>query len=273
MVTRRDYTEEAVNAARGVIVELIHLLSEYRDDIVLIGGWVPDLLFPNPEEPHCGSMDVDIALDHRRFKEKGYKTIRELLLGRGYLPGNEPFQFERVFREEHPRIVVRVDLLAGEYEGSTENEQYQDVQDVQPIKARGCDLAFENYVEIQMQGELPDGGIDTVTVKVASIVPFLVMKGMALHGRYKEKDAYDIYYCLLNYPGGLDALIAEFKPHMDNHLVKEGLKKIAEKFASPDHSGPNHVVRFFDITDEEEQARIERDSYERVNYLSHDLMK
>ena len=55
--------------------------------------------------------------------------------------------------------------------------------------------------------------------------------------------------------------------------VNEGLKKIADKFASPDHRGPNHTVRFSEITDEEEQARIERDAYERVNYLIQNLMK
>jgi len=33
------------------------------------------------------------------------------------------------------------------------------------------------------------------------------MKGMALDDRLKEKDAWDIYYCIQNYPGGLDHLI------------------------------------------------------------------
>ena len=37
MVTRRDYTEEAVEAARSVLVEVLHLLGEYRDNIVLVG--------------------------------------------------------------------------------------------------------------------------------------------------------------------------------------------------------------------------------------------
>jgi len=43
MVTRRDYTDEAVKAAKSVLIELTHLLGEYRDNIVLIGGWVPEL--------------------------------------------------------------------------------------------------------------------------------------------------------------------------------------------------------------------------------------
>jgi hypothetical protein len=47
-----------------------------------------------------------------------------------------------------------------------------------------------------LDGELPGGGKDSVTIRVASIVPFIVMKAMALDDRLKEKDARDIYYCL-----------------------------------------------------------------------------
>jgi len=33
MITRRDYTAEGVEAARSVLVELVHLLGEYKDEI------------------------------------------------------------------------------------------------------------------------------------------------------------------------------------------------------------------------------------------------
>jgi hypothetical protein len=46
MVTRRDYNAEMVEAARSVLIELTHLLGKYREQIVLIGGWVPEMLFP-----------------------------------------------------------------------------------------------------------------------------------------------------------------------------------------------------------------------------------
>jgi tRNA nucleotidyltransferase/poly(A) polymerase len=81
MVSKKDYSAEAVRAAHSVLIELIRLLGEYRDHIVLVGGWVPDLLFGNPNSPHIGSIDVDLALDHRNLKDEGYRTIRRLLLG------------------------------------------------------------------------------------------------------------------------------------------------------------------------------------------------
>ena len=118
-----------------------------------------------------------------------------------------------------------------------------------------------------MSGTLPGGGKDTATLRVASIVPFLVMKAMALAGRLMEKDAWDIYYCIRYYPGGINKLVEEFQPHLENGLVKEALAIIAEKFASPEHVGPKHVADFDDIRDPEERALVQRDAFERVNAL------
>ncbi len=76
MVTKKDYTAEAVEAARSVLIELIHLLGEYRDHIVVVGGWVPDLLLGNKKTPHVGNMDVDLALDHRNLRDDGYSHTK-----------------------------------------------------------------------------------------------------------------------------------------------------------------------------------------------------
>lgn len=117
MVTRRDYTTEAVDAARSVLIELVHLLGEYKDDIVIIGGWIPEILLPHFSGPHVGSMDVDIALNHQKISEEGYKMIQDLLQSRGYRQGDQPFIFFRTVKIGDKEINVEVDLLAGEYEG------------------------------------------------------------------------------------------------------------------------------------------------------------
>ncbi len=54
----------------------------------------------------------------------------------------------------------------------------------------------------------------------------------------KEKDAYDIYVCLANYPGGIDALVNEFQALRDNGLVRESLGKICAKFKTIHSIGP-----------------------------------
>lgn len=271
MVTKRDYNSLEIEAAKSVLIELMHLLGEYREDIVIVGGWVPEFILNKKKEPYVGTIDVDVALDHRKLQDEGYRSIQELLLNRGYTLGKQPFIFKRELEIDNQKIIIQVDLLAGEYEGTGTSHRHQKFQGIHARKVRGCEIAFQNPIRLTVDGVLPSGGKDSVTIKIASIVSFLVMKGMALDDRIKEKDAWDIYYCLTNYEGGLDGLIKEFKPYMDDGLVKEGLSKIAKHFASIDHTGPKHVADFDEITDEEERARIQRDAFERVNYLLENL--
>lgn len=272
MVTRPDYESLAVEAARSVLLELTRLLGEYRDHIVLVGGWVPELLLPHAEPRHVGSLDIDLALDHRSLPEAGYESIRKLLLGRGYEPHDlQPFIFYRRLSIQGREMIVEVDLLAGEYEGTSKRHRTQRVQDVRPRKARGADLALELSEELNLEGRLPNGAVDRAKVRVAGIVPFLVMKGMALHDRLKEKDAYDVYFCLRNFPGGIEALAAEFRPHVGHGLVKEGLRKLAEKFASPEAFGPAAVADFEQVADRDQRQLIQRDAYERVAALTKEL--
>ncbi|MBI4494590.1 MAG: hypothetical protein HY690_17570 [Chloroflexi bacterium] len=48
-------------------------------------------------------------------------------------------------------------------------------------------------------------------------------------------------------------------------MVREGLAKIAEGFASPEHSGPVFVADFEEFVDPEDRALRQRDANERVN--------
>jgi len=267
MVTQRDYSEELVKAARSVLLEVVHLLGGYWEHIVLVGGWVPDILLNSKESPHIGSIDVDLALNHLKLKDEGYKSIQELLIGRGYRRGKQPFIFYRTVTIEGNDIRVQVDLLSGEYQGTAKSHRHQKIQGGLARKTRGCDLAFDSPLVVTVEGELPGGARDAVKVRVSSIVPFLIMKGMALDERLKEKDAWDIYYCIQNYPGGLDHLIGEFELYLEHGLVKEGLAKIAKHFASEKHVGPRFVADFEEIIDSEEREIRERDAYEKVRYL------
>ena len=121
MVTsRRDYAAEAVEAARSVLVELVQLLGEFREQLVVVGGWVPVLLLADAPEAHVGTLDIDLALDFQRFPEASYTTLLRALTSRGYRQdATQPFRF---FREvpvaDRAPIVVEVDLLAGEYGGT-----------------------------------------------------------------------------------------------------------------------------------------------------------
>ena len=126
---------------------------------------------------------------------------------------------------------------------------------------------------LKQHTNFPNGAKDSAIIRVASIVPFLIMKAIVLDDRLKEKDAYDIYYCLKQYSDKLDDLVAEFRPHLKNGLIQEGLAKLSKNFASVEHTGPKFVAAFEEITDEEDRTQMKRDAFERVNYLLQELLK
>ena len=149
-----------------------------------------------------GSLDVDLALNHTTLQDPGYKTIRDLLAGQGYRQDDDqPYRFWRTVTIGKRPMEIAVDLLAGESEGTGRKHRTQKVQDVRARKARGCELAFRFSEEVPIEGTLPDGARDTAMVRIAAIIPFLSMKGMAMASRLKEKDSWDVYYCMRNYPG------------------------------------------------------------------------
>ena len=266
MVTRSDYPKNEVEACLSVLVEFMTLLGEFKDSIVLVGGWVPYFLIEERKQEHTGSLDIDAALDFKSISSETYSTILELLKERGYEETEQPYVFNRTVKTESgAKVTVRINLLAGEYGGTSKSHRTQKVQDVKARKARGCDLAFDQNFSVTLSSRMPDGAKNEVTIRIAEIVPFLVMKGMALWDRYKEKDAYDIYFAILYYPGGIPKLVSVFKPFKSNKLIREGLGKIRAKFKDIESPGPVWVTNFEEIDDEEEKERVKRDVFERVN--------
>lgn len=110
MVSKRDYSEDLIEAARSVMLEVVRILGEYGDDVIVVGGWVPQLLLPDAKEKHVGSIDVDLALNHLEFDDEGYRTLKEHLLAHDYVQGKQPFIFHREIMLHGRKIAVQVDF-------------------------------------------------------------------------------------------------------------------------------------------------------------------
>ena len=142
---------------------------------------------------------------------------------------------------------------------------------IKTLPATGGNFAFDfPPTDVKIEYMREDGAKDSGYVKVISVVPYLVMKTAAL-GRGKPKDAYDIYYMVDKYEGGVRTLVKEFMPYTDRELIREMCQKLDEKFASPQHAGPTDVVTFMGITEEEEKEQIRQDVYQKIHYLTNKL--
>ena len=103
---------EQVTAARALLGEVCALLAEHRDDAVLVGGWVPEVLFPEARPSHVGSIDVDMAM---RLQRTGYARLVALLRERGFHQGENGYQFFKEIPLPNGRTVrARLDLLTSQ---------------------------------------------------------------------------------------------------------------------------------------------------------------
>ena len=260
-----DYNQGQIEAAHRILIELVNLLAEYQDNLMVIGGWIPEMMFPGLD--HIGSIDVDVLVNHLNMKEAGYETIERILLKNDYhRHPDKSFSFVKTVVVDGEEFPVDVDILAGKYGGTSETHRSQHIHGVAALKATGGNFAFEVAPnKVKIAGKRPDGAEDSATVNLVAVAPFLMMKAAAM-GRGKPKDAYDIFFVIKNYPGGIKQLAEEFAPFRERSLVKEGLQKLADKFASVKHAGPADVADFLEQdADSEEKDRIKRDVYECVS--------
>ena len=207
--------------------------------------------------PHVGTLDVDLGLNAEALGDGEYATLIQALMAHGYQQRQELRRFQLVRRvsaaDGGDAIDVIVDFLMP--------RDAEIVKNVPPLitefavqRASGADLATRFYQMVAIDGPMPGGGRNRVEIAVCSIPALLAMKGHAVHGRYKQKDAYDIYYCVRNYPDGIDALAEACRPLLEHISGEQGYRHIAEKFDTLDGYGPTCVRRFV----EDSQALGER---------------
>lgn len=215
-----------VLASRQLLQEVCALLAPFRDDAVLIGGWVPELRFPDASPGHVGSIDVDFAIRSSRDR---HAEVVAVLNKHGFRSGPEPYQFIKNFEVNGKSLPVKLDLLTSpQHHAST----FAGLKEA-PHPAAGAEYAFEGNTN-ETIGDVP--------VRIASVVPLIVMKTYAMLERTKAKDAYDFNFCLENYLGGIPALAQEFSNVIGDPAVRDVLKRVGNKFKDEEDSGPRDVV-------------------------------
>jgi hypothetical protein len=224
---------DQVAASHAVLIEVANVLGAFRDHLVIIGGWVPELLLPN--HGHIGSVDVDLAVAPTALAGNAYQTICRRLLNAGYAHQMDPTRFiKNIPGAPEP---VKVDLISGEYVQGEKATSIQ-VNELRLSSLRGIDLAFGACDPIEISGAMPDGARNVVRARIVRPEAFILIKAFALADRTKEKDAYDIAFVLQYYEPDLADLAARVRVHAAAGLGREAYGILKEKFALIDSVGP-----------------------------------
>lgn len=264
-----DYSPRQTEAAKRVLIDLGQTLAAFRDCLVVVGGWVPDLLLADAEPRHVGSIDVDLALDPGKLGDGRYaELVRVLIATRRYRLGDKPFQLivDVDLKDGAPSVRVDVEFLAPK-EVKLKKNKPKLLDGFRVLQADGCAAAFHSPEQIELAGRMVRGTRNKVRLQVASLADFIVMKAHALAGRDKPKDAYDICYCLDHFPGGIERLAHAWKVRREERDVKHALEILAEKFASTDDLGPQQIVEFLALPSGDDAAIQARRAYELVQHF------
>ena len=268
-----DYGDRENQAVLQVLVELAQILGSQHQNFVLVGGSVPSLLFENATPEHIGTLDIDLDLNPETLGDYDYAELVKELEDHEYergIKGLKPFQMQRTIdlKDGAKPIPVIIDLLMPK-DAVVREHKPKLIEGLTVQRIDGGIYALKHYQEISIDGYMPDGRPNKVKILVASPPALLVMKGYALVGRDKQKDAYDIWFCIRNYGGGIEALADACKPLMDEDEARQAFINIAEKFREESDFGPITVRRFLENSPDKcgdmTPDQIQADAYLRVS--------
>jgi len=276
MVDISAYEENIVSFSKSILLEIFVLLKSYRENLVLIGGWVPYFLlehykFQDVEFEHIGSIDVDIAIDSTGIPSVNevYESIRQRLERNDYTireaTDNQPIPYS--FEKEIHGKIIHVDFLASAYGGTDKKHRHQRIQDILARKAKGLNIAFQNYEIFNIEGRLPNKAKYSLDVKVAGAVASIITKAIAFEDDISRiKDAYDIYSILKYYKRGIPSVISEIKPYLNDKFVREATEKFSLLFSTLDSVGVIGLADFMlpEARESEDWEFYRRDAFEIV---------
>jgi hypothetical protein len=268
-----DYDVATTARCERALVTLLGDLGPWRERIYLAGGLAPRYLtgqLPVGVRAHVGTADVDLVIGLALGDEtpETYRTLQNNL---------EKAHFEQ--RQPSFRWARDVDGATVLVEFLCETDQVEPGRIFRPksehtgsklgaFNVRGAQLVRRDFVERDIESErLDGGGRSRVTVRVANVLPYTVLKILAFQDRHENKDAYDLVFTLLNHAGGPQvcgraAAASTIARHVQ---VTSALMLLGERFRDVGQDGPNAYASFLATPDDEdEKARLRREGVATV---------
>jgi hypothetical protein len=247
-----EYDEETTRRCERALVTLIGNLGPWGTRVYLAGGLAPRYLvgtLPEDARVHVGTTDVDLVIGLALGDEapETYRTLQANLKKSDFHQGEPSFQWTR----EVDGVKVKLEFLC-------ETDQVEPSFIFRPkgegtgskftaFNVRGAQLVRDDFIEQQIEGErLDEGGRSRVTVRVAGILTYTVLKILAFQDRHDNKDAYDLVFTLLNAEGGPEEAgrRARSSAVAGYEQVEEALALLAERFTDANQDGPSAYASF-----------------------------
>lgn len=273
-----DYDGETTARCERALLTLLGDLGPWRDRVYLVGGLAPRYLVgevPEGARGHVGTVDVDLVIGLALGDEtpETYRTLQNNLEKARFKQREPSFRWAR----DVEGVTVLVEFLCetaevepghifrprGESTGSK----------LAAFNVRGAHLVRDDFIRRDIEGErLDGGGRSRVTVRVANVLPYTVLKIFAFQERHENKDAYDLVFTLLHYEGGPRAAgrAAAASAVAERQQVTEAVRLLEERFRDARQDGPSAYASFLATPgDEDEKARLRQEAVATVGTFLH----
>ena len=260
------YTLDTLELVRRACLYVATRLGDLMEDLTVVGGLVPTLLIdrddlPAGTEPHVGTRDLDIALSVGLLEEERYRELSKRLRMAGFEPDRNPQGrlIRQRWRFENPEgIRVTIDFLIPPTREEDVGGTLRDIEeDFAAIITPGLHLAFEDRVEVELNGITLLGEQARRHIWICGPAAYIVLKALAFDGRGDEKDAYDLYFVVRNIDGGPDRIGLATQPLLGDSLAQQALAILRRDFSDHGGIGPRRVAEFISgAPDDEIQADV-----------------
>lgn len=252
------YDRKRTALIREACLEVATRLNDFKDELRIVGGLVPSLLIdiatlPAGAQAHIGTNDLDLGLSLAILDEHKYEEIAKRLRQAGFkrdvnAEGNPTSQRWQLGKG------VLIDFLIQPSSAKEKGGNLKNLEgDFAAVITPGLHLAFEDFDEVQVEGEVLTGGRAVRAVRVCGPGAFIVLKALAFRGRGENKDAYDLWFILQN----RDDTIDRFRALASDPETQRAIGILEQDFAKADSIGPARVAQFlYQRPDENLQADI-----------------
>jgi hypothetical protein len=241
-----EYDSRKAGLAESALFTIWPNLEPWHDDLALVGGLVPRYICGDISAPRLLPRPVTIDAD------------RGIALGAS-AGGMSSMQFALLENEFHkttsPEGLIRYEKKVGDY--SVPVDFLTDappnihgtviVDDIVATVLPGINRALKTARTMSVTGIDLAGKLQTATVRVCEVGPFLAMKLRAFFHRKEGKDAFDILYAMLHYDRGTNAAVAAFGEEVraGNAACADALRCLEKHFHSAASLAPTKTAQFF----------------------------
>jgi hypothetical protein len=246
-----EYKSEHVELVRATCLYVATKLGDMMEDLIIIGGLVPSLIIDQEAladdlERHVGTMDLDVGLQLALLNEGRYRELSQRLRDADFkMDTNDAGKPTRQRWAIANAGTVTVDFLIPPSREGDRPGRLRDLEaDFAAIVAPGLRSAFRDRKRVTLQGTTLFGEQATREVWVSDAGAYVVLKALAFDSRGENKDAYDLFYVVRNYGGGVDDVAAKLRPLLDDAEAQRALEILRRDFSTHDAVGPMRVAAF-----------------------------